>query len=117
MNNEGITGPIGQTLKENAKMENDLLPEYWKSLGLTVSHDWDRKYKWYECYKDHKLLFQVEMGVTVDQFINALVENFTIPDKIPTFFIAGGSTNEEVFEKCILFPEFNERIKGVDIII
>ena len=98
------------------KRDKEEFPTYIKSFeGFGCVYNWDRQYNWYEIYWNHDMYLQVQSNVTPESFIDLMVGFFTDAwDELPVF-LASDKTKKEIFELCSLFPEFNEKIKGLEI--
>jgi hypothetical protein len=72
-------------------------------------------YSWYEVSWKGKQMIQIESGTTKDRFIELMVEFFTDAWDLPPIFLASTRKKKKLFEFCQLFPEFNEKIKGLEV--
>lgn len=107
--------PTKSGIEKIMELDKGDFPTYIKSFGLGCHYDWDRKYKWYEITKDGKMCLQIESSVTPQRFIELMVEFFTDAWETPPVFIASDKSDKKLFEFCKIFPEFNEKIKDLDI--
>ena len=99
----------------NPERDNDELPIYFKSFGLGCYYDWDRSYSWYDVsWKDSQML-QIESGTSKDYFIQLMVEFFTDAWDTPPIYLASDKKKKKLFKFCKLFPEFNEKIKDLEV--
>lgn len=114
---KSTTIKLNPELANMLEREEDELPKYFKSFGFTCHYDWDREYSWYEVYKNHRMVLQIESGTSVERFIQLMVEYFTDAWETPPIFLASEEGNEKLFELCKTFPEFNEKIKDLNIIL
>ena len=97
------------------KRDKDELPEYFKSFGLGCYYDWDRVYSWYEVNWKGRQIIQIQSGISKDEFIKLMVEFFTDVWDTPPIFLASNKKKKTLFEFCQLFPEFNEKIKDLEV--
>jgi hypothetical protein len=91
-------------------------PSYIKSFeGLSCIYNWDREVSWHEIYWNHDQYLQVQSNVIPERFIELMVELFTDAWETPPVFIASSKNKKQLFELCNIFPEFNEKIKGLKV--
>ena len=104
------------TIIENMiKRDKDELPEYFKSFGLSCYYDFDRSYSWYEVSWKGERMLQIQTGTSKNRFIELMVEFFTDAWDTPPIFLASERKKKKLYEFMQLFPEFNEKIKGLKI--
>jgi hypothetical protein len=96
--------------------DKEPFPQYIKSFeGLKCIYDWDRKYRWYEIYWKDEMYLQVETSVSVERFIELMVEFFTDAWDEPPVFLASDKNKKQIFNFMNNFPEFVEKIKGLEV--
>jgi hypothetical protein len=95
--------------------DNDDLPNYFKSFGLGCYYDWDRTDRWYDVSWKDKRYIQVQCGTSVDRFIKLMIEYFTDAWDTPPIYLASNRNKKQLFKFCSLFPEFNQKIIGLNI--
>lgn len=104
-----------QVIENMFKRDNDELPKYFKSFGLGCYYDWDRSGSWYDVSWKDKQIIQVESGTSKDEFIKLMVEFFTDAWDSPPIFLASDRKKKAIFKFCQLFPEFNDKIEGLEV--
>jgi len=106
-----MTDYIIENMLERAK---DELLQYFKSFGLDCHYDFDEQYGWYDVSLEGKQMIQIETGTRKDQFFQLMVEYFTDAWDTPPIFLASNRRKKTLFKFCKMFPEFNEKISGLE---
>jgi len=98
------------------KLETELT-ELFENAGFETSWDYDNMYKWIEVIDNGTLILQIDSEVTVEQFIDLLVDDYNARQKgifiNPKFFIAMQepvTCDEEMLNFSNKFDMFKERI-------
>jgi len=97
------------------KKDNDELPKYFKSFELGCYYDWDRSHSWYDVSWNGKRIIQVQAGTSKEYFIQLMIEFFTDVWDTPPIYLASDCKKKKIFKFCKLFPEFNDKIKDLEV--
>lgn len=100
------------------KEVNPELTKLFTDNGFDVTWDYDSRYEWIEVYDDSKMILQIESSVTVEQFINLLLDDHIARQKgvfiDPNFFIAGTifESDDEMLKFSKKFELFRNSLYG-----